>query len=80
MKVFVTQDHIDTARRLLDNIPSAYCCPIAQAIGGKNVCVGDIEATSDGKIWAPLPIEAQEFVIAFDKGKYVEPIEFELSL
>lgn len=77
MKVIVTQEDIDNG----DRTQSARC-PIALAIsrayGIKNIAVGMDRVTGMSKTrW--LPIEAQNFVLAFDNGEPVEPFEFRLQ-
>lgn len=65
---------------------NCYLCPIALAIRSATgfsymvtpteVCLEDAQP----RLWIQLPIEARQFIDAFDRGKSVEPFEFELSL
>lgn len=88
IKVEVTQDDIDMGLAC-----SASCCPIALAVkrtlrengdsfGG--VFVGSKAVRVQRKEYAPsihynLPVEAVDFIIAFDDGHDVKPFILELE-
>jgi hypothetical protein len=80
MKVKVTEEHIRCGK------PGEHAqCPIALAIreqyGFECVSIGSTVATlRQGSVQAnyALPSEATRFIINFDKGRTVSPMEFEL--
>ena len=77
IKVKVMQEDIDRGLRC----STAYC-PIAYAIRretGSSASVGRVVFINALDI-AKLPVAAAMFVVAFDRGDFVEPFEFELEL
>ena len=77
MRIKVTQDHI---RRGLKS--NRYSCPIALALNEAGVVGASVDnyavVTSDGSFHA-LPTVAAKFIFAFDAGKQVEPLEFDIE-
>lgn len=84
MKIEVTQQDIDKAREMVKmGLAQSTCCPINLAT---ERAFGDTTRTGLGLIRVgecgdayPLPIKAREFIKAFDSGKEVAPIEFEVT-
>lgn len=84
MKITVTQQNIDEA---VHN--NAECCPIALAV--KDTTGNDVARVlvDDEFVWIhsvnspsevySLPKAAQNFVVNFDSGRIVRPMEFELK-
>lgn len=76
MKVTVTQNHIT------DGKPGMFgSCPIALAI--KDIATGYVSVSThsavyDSHVWS-LPVEAQDFVNAFDNNWPVQPFSFDLE-
>ncbi len=83
VKVTVTEQHIKRGKKSNTNF-----CPIALALKGqlglRSVVVdGDVvefgvDKEGDGGFSINLPVEAQEFVRAFDDGETVKPFSFTL--
>lgn len=84
MKIVVTQQDIDLAHRYdatRSALPLCERCPIALAIQrqtGMPVQVSPDMATI-GETSIDLPLEAQDFVAAFDDNVMVEPFIFDLE-
>jgi hypothetical protein len=75
VRVRVQRQHIDAGGH------TGGSCPIARAIGG-SVFITKLMVRSgrDMSAIAVLPRVAREFVEAFDNGRPVEPIEFDLQM
>jgi hypothetical protein len=75
VRVRVERRHIDSGGH------TATTCPIARAMGGGAFITKlMVRKQGDMSAVAVLPRVAREFVEAFDNGKAVEPIEFDLRL
>ncbi len=75
VRVRVERRHIDAAGR------TGTTCPIARALGG-TVFITKlmVRKGDDMSAVAVLPKVARDFVEAFDNGRAVEPIEFDLQV
>ena len=77
MHVKVLQHHIDRGER-----GNAFHCPIAQALREQfpdveKVSVGSVIYVGENKVGG-TPQDAAEWICAFDRGKHVEPFEFDI--
>lgn len=82
MLVQVTHEDIDNGLKA-----SRTCCPVALALARAfpqhRVNVGSMAATIVGTVvdtWIKLPLEAADFIKAFDRGTSVYPFAFDLDL
>jgi hypothetical protein len=78
VKIYVTQDDINKGER-----QQCHLCPIARAVADAlGVHSRLVEVTSygirAGGAHYKLPLDARDFMYAFDEGLTVEPFEFEL--
>ncbi len=75
VRVRVERRHIDAAGH------TGSTCPIARAIGGAVFITKlMVRKGDDMSAVAVLPKVARDFVEAFDNGRTVEPIEFDLHV
>ena len=82
MKIKIEQSHIDRGF-----IRSRFCCPIALALLDMNERAKVEKHTVEllprkWEIWPQvykLPEKAVKFIMKFDAGKPVEPLEFEIE-
>lgn len=80
MKIQVTQLDIDRSWK------GSYNCPIACAVvrqTGHPACVSHVNVTfwrQLKRVDASLPLEATQFIAAYDSKQPVEPFEFELDI
>ena len=79
MKVHVTAEDIAVGKPY-----GANCCPVALAIARAANFSGTVSVIVNAASWngkiVDLPAAVADFIVSFDHGESVEPLEFDLPI